>query len=165
MVIENFTPFQSLAGGILIGTSAVILMVFNGKIAGISGITKGIISHEYSTSHEKNWRIYFLAGLVLGGIIIIQLLPSVTASIAGFSPFKMIIAGLLVGIGTAAGTGELGAVQSVTDPRHGAVLDVGGVCPWGRAGLLLPLATGALRAGTDAHRPQPSGQCSGPRWS
>lgn len=105
MVIQGFTPFQSLAGGILIGISAVILMLFNGKIAGISGISKGIISKDCPTPHEKKWRIYFLVGLILGGMIIIQLLPSVTGPVAIFAPLRMILAGLLVGIGTSLGNG------------------------------------------------------------
>lgn len=105
MIIQNFTPIQSLTGGILIGLSAVILMLFNGKIAGISGITKGVISKDCPTPHERNWRLYFLFGLVLGGLIITQLLPSVTSPVSIFTPFKMILAGLLVGIGTSLGNG------------------------------------------------------------
>ncbi|MBC7475290.1 MAG: YeeE/YedE family protein [Candidatus Sericytochromatia bacterium] len=105
MQIVNFTPIYSLAGGILIGISAVILMLFNGKIAGISGISKGVISTECPNPHERKWRIYFLTGLIIGGIVIMQFLPSMTSIPVTLSPFKMVIAGLLVGIGTSMGNG------------------------------------------------------------
>ena len=61
MISENFTPLLSLAGGLLIGLAAIMLMLFNGKIAGVSGISKGIFFSENSDSQERNWRIFFIA--------------------------------------------------------------------------------------------------------
>jgi uncharacterized protein len=78
MVIENFTPLPALTGGLIIGASAALLMLFNGKIAGISGITKGIIG-ECPTPQERFWRIAFIAGLILGGFGMVMVLPAVTA--------------------------------------------------------------------------------------
>lgn len=65
MNIENFTPWTALTGGLLIGLSAALLMLLNGRIAGISGITKGLFSE--TSTQERSWRFAFLAGLILGG--------------------------------------------------------------------------------------------------
>ena len=104
MVIENFTLFPSLIGGLLIGIASSLLMLFNGKIAGISGITKGLLSKDNSNL-EKSWRKFFLTGLLLGGFIITMIMPEMTAKVANLNPIQMIIAGLLVGFGTALGNG------------------------------------------------------------
>lgn len=104
MVIENFTPIPSLIGGVLIGLSASIMLLLNGKIAGISGITKGMISKDTS-SEDRKWRIYFFLGLVLGGFAITLFMPEMTAKALEFKPLQIIIAGLLVGVGTSFGNG------------------------------------------------------------
>lgn len=78
MNIENFTPLPALTGGLLIGTAAALLMLFNGRIAGVSGITKGLLT-ACPTPRERFWRLAFLAGLVLGGAAMIWLLPQATA--------------------------------------------------------------------------------------
>lgn len=61
-MMENFTPLSALVGGVLIGTSAALLLVLNGRIAGISGILGGLLSPARS---EIGWRIAFLAGLLV----------------------------------------------------------------------------------------------------
>lgn len=104
MVIENFTPISSLIGGILIGIASSIMLLLNGKIAGISGITKGIISSDTS-AEDRKWRIFFISGLLLGGLGIVVLMPEMTAKFSEFSPVQIIIAGLLVGVGTSLGNG------------------------------------------------------------
>lgn len=105
MQIVNFTPYPSLIGGIIIGLSAVFMMYFNGKITGISGIAKGIVSKDNIGSHERNWRIFFIAGLLLGGFVITLLLPQSTAVTLKSSPLLMIVSGLFVGFGTSLGNG------------------------------------------------------------
>jgi len=92
-------------GGILIGLAALILLFFNGKIMGASGISKGIISEDCPDPQERKWRILFVTGMIFGGFLISFLLPEMTAKTSSFSPGKMIIAGLLVGFGTAMGNG------------------------------------------------------------
>lgn len=104
MVIENFTPISSLIGGILIGIASSIMLLLNGKIAGISGITKGIISSDTS-AEDRKWRIFFISGLLLGGLGIVVFMPEMTAKSSEFSPVQIIIAGLLVGVGTSLGNG------------------------------------------------------------
>ena len=61
--MENFTPLTALAGGIMIGVSASVLLLVTGRIAGISGIAGGLAP---PTRHDALWRLLFLAGLVVG---------------------------------------------------------------------------------------------------
>jgi len=58
----NFTPISAAIGGGLIGLSAVLLMLLTGRIAGISGILGGLLDFR---SEDKDWRIAFIAGLIL----------------------------------------------------------------------------------------------------
>jgi uncharacterized membrane protein YedE/YeeE len=99
--MENFTPWSSLAGGALLGLSASLLMLFSGKIAGISGVIGGLLSRE---KHESSWRIFFLVGMILSFFIVVpfgfELPDSSTQSI-----ILIAIAGLLVGFGTRLGNG------------------------------------------------------------
>jgi len=104
MTIENFTPVWSLIGGLMIGAASALFMLFNGKIAGISGITKGILSH-CPTPQERFWRLAFVLGLLLGGVATVLLAPQLTAQSFNLPPGQMILAGLLVGVGTAMGNG------------------------------------------------------------
>jgi uncharacterized protein len=95
--MANFTPFASLAGGILIGLSAAALLLFNGKIAGISGIVAGILQPAPS---DTSWRLSFVAGLLAGGLILRVLLPQSFEFGTVRSLGALAIAGLLVGAGT-----------------------------------------------------------------
>jgi uncharacterized protein len=99
--MENFTPWMSLAGGALLGLSGALLMLFSGKIAGISGIVAGVIKPQKNESH---WRIMFLIGMLLSFLIVAPLgfeLPDVS----GESILMVSLAGLLVGFGTRLGNG------------------------------------------------------------
>ncbi len=102
MIIENFTPIASTLGGLIIGTSATLMLLFNGKIAGISGISKGLLSN---TGHERQWRTLFVLGLILGGALMILLTPENTAKVTQAPPLQMALGGLIVGFGTAMGNG------------------------------------------------------------
>lgn len=102
MIIENFTPIASTIGGLIIGLSATLMLLLNGKIAGISGIAKGLLSH---TGHERQWRALFILGLILGGALILWITPENTAKVTEASTLQMALGGLLVGFGTATGSG------------------------------------------------------------
>jgi uncharacterized membrane protein YedE/YeeE len=97
-----FTPEAALAGGVLIGLAAVLFALFNGRIAGISGIVGGLLKPERG---DVAWRIAFLAGLV-GAPALYKLAaggwPDVHID-AGLG--RLLIGGLLVGIGTRYGSG------------------------------------------------------------
>lgn len=105
MTIVNFTPLSALAGGALIGLSAAFLLLAKGRIAGISGIAGGVIYPE--SRDDIGWRLIFLLGLVLGGFIyqLSGLGVGVEHIAAVADKPVLILAGLLVGIGTQIGTG------------------------------------------------------------
>lgn len=99
--MENFTPWSALAGGALLGLSAVILLLFRGRIAGISGILSGLFTpHKGDTS----WRVLFLVGMMLGALLLLPLGISIPDMPSG-SIWLYVAAGLLVGIGTKLGNG------------------------------------------------------------
>jgi uncharacterized membrane protein YedE/YeeE len=97
----NFTPMASLAGGLLIGLSAALLVLFNGRIAGISGILGGLLRPGRG---DIAWRVAFLLGLVLAPLAyaLVQPLP---VGQADTGTGMLVAAGLLVGLGTRYGSG------------------------------------------------------------
>ena len=98
---EYFTPFASLAGGMLIGLAAALLILFNGRIAGISGILGGLLRPRQG---DLGWRIAFLAGLV-GTPLLYQLWQALPAVQVDAGTPAQIVAGLLVGLGVRYGAG------------------------------------------------------------
>jgi len=97
----TFSPLQSLSGGLLIGTAAVLLFYLCGRIAGISGILGGFFRPRIS---EIIWRLAFLAGMVLAPLLALWagIMPEITLEA---SPARLTVAGLLVGLGTRLGSG------------------------------------------------------------
>jgi uncharacterized membrane protein YedE/YeeE len=100
--MDQFTPISSLVGGMLIGLSASLLLLFNGKIAGISGILGGILS---PTRNDTQWRVLFVAGLLTGGVFFRLIAPYVFTINLSRSTGALILAGLFVGVGTRLGNG------------------------------------------------------------
>jgi uncharacterized membrane protein YedE/YeeE len=98
---NNFTPWSALAGGALIGLASAIFVLFNGRIAGISGIISGLIKPRL---HDTSWRIAFIAGLVLAPLIwqLFAALPNIQID---SSTNVTIAAGLITGFGTRYGSG------------------------------------------------------------
>lgn len=97
----NFTPWSSLAGGLLIGLAAAMFLLFNGRIAGIGGIVGGLLR---PLRGDIFWRIAFVLGLVLAPIVFSLIAPLPAVSVDADNTL-LIIAGLLVGIGTRYGSG------------------------------------------------------------
>lgn len=97
----HFTPWTSLAGGILIGCAAALLFLSSGRIAGISGIAGGLLTPRRA---DIAWRIAFLLGLLLAPVAfrLFGRLPFPRID-AGFG--TLLTAGLLVGLGTSYGSG------------------------------------------------------------
>ena len=95
------TPIHSLVGGVLIGVAASILILFNGKIAGISGILGGVLKFK---AEDVGWRLLFLLGLLVSPVIysIFFALPKVTVHSGHWT---VLTAGLLVGLGARYGSG------------------------------------------------------------
>ena len=100
--MENFTPIASLIGGVLIGLSASAMLLFNGKIAGISGIVGGLLN---PTKNDMLWRAAFVAGLITGGLILKLFSPQLFEIGITRSGGAFILAGLLVGFGARLGNG------------------------------------------------------------
>lgn len=98
---QHFTPWSSLAGGLLIGLAAAIFILFNGKIAGISGILGGLLR---PVRGDLLWRLAFLFGLLAAPMVFILFRPLPVATIDA-SNVTLVIAGLLVGLGTRYGAG------------------------------------------------------------
>ena len=100
--MENFTPISAAIGGALIGLAAVLLMLFNGRIAGISGIADGLINPR---TDDRLWRLAFIVGLIAAPLAAALVghavpMPQMPASYAVIA-----VAGLLVGFGTRLGNG------------------------------------------------------------
>ena len=104
MIIDwiNFTPYISLIGGILIGLAAVILMLVNGRIMGISGMTSSLLMRK--EIKRSNWIIIFLFGTLIGPVIYTLFFGSFKSEMVTTTPY-LLLAGIFVGIGTYLGNG------------------------------------------------------------
>jgi len=91
----------ALTGGVLIGLSATLLLWLNGRIAGISGIVNGLTSAPVT---DRGWRLAFLAGLLLAGGLVLHVVAAAPPR-EHFPRMTLVVAGLLVGIGTGIGNG------------------------------------------------------------
>jgi uncharacterized membrane protein YedE/YeeE len=98
----NFTPVLSAFGGILIGLSAVILMLSLGKIAGISGIIRTAVSRS---DPDRAWKTWFLVGMMVAAWLVFNFSPAAFEPRLDFPLWKLVCGGLLVGFGTAMGSG------------------------------------------------------------
>ncbi|WP_307797860.1 YeeE/YedE thiosulfate transporter family protein [Vibrio sp. B1ASS3] len=100
MIVMFEVPWMSLLGGVMVGASAVILMLFTGKTAGISGILNGAIENT-----DRVWRIVFLIAMALGGVFAVYALGGHVPTEYSGSLGLVVVAGLLVGVGTRIGNG------------------------------------------------------------
>jgi len=98
---NNFTPWTALAGGALIGAASALFILFNGRIAGITGILGGLLRPKL---RDIGWRLAFILGLIAA--------PAVWLSFAALPEIQieasdtlLAVAGLIVGIGTRYGSG------------------------------------------------------------
>ena len=101
--MDQFTPVSSAIGGALTGLASIALLFFNGKIAGISGITGGLI--QSPRRGDGAWRVAFTLGLVSAGLLALFVSPASFANAAPRSAPVLLVAGLLVGFGTRIGNG------------------------------------------------------------
>ena len=96
-----FTPYASLAGGVLIGVAAAMFVLLNGRIAGISGILGGLLK---PVKGDISWRVAFVLGLTASPLLF-ALFASVPTPRIDASWAALVLAGLLVGVGTRYGSG------------------------------------------------------------
>ena len=98
---NNFTPWTSLAGGAVLGLSAALFVLLNGRIAGISGVLGGLLRPR---AGDLAWRVAFVGGLLVAPLVFGLFMELPTMQVAAEAPL-LVAAGLLVGIGTRLGSG------------------------------------------------------------
>lgn len=104
--MTEFTPWSALAGGLLIGLAATLLLLLNGRIMGVSGILNGLIKTGGSPAQEDRlWRGLFLVAMVITATLLYQL-PQIHFQLrSGFPIWALLLGGFLVGFGTRLGGG------------------------------------------------------------
>jgi hypothetical protein len=93
---------NALLGGVIIGISVSLMLLWNGRVTGISGIINGTLS---PVKGDTSWRVLFIAGLFLGGLALKALNPNVFSGTLPTETWTTVVAGLLVGFGTILGSG------------------------------------------------------------
>lgn len=128
---QHFTPYSALAGGALIGLAASVLLAFNGRVAGITGIVSGVLM---PIRGDVIWRMTFLVGLMIGGLGMQAFLPEKVGDAVRSLPV-VAAAGLVVGAGTRLGNG--------CTSGHG-VCGISRLSPRSMVATLIFMATGAI---------------------
>ncbi len=100
----NFTPLNSLVGGVLIGLAASMLIAFKGRIMGVCGILASAVLSKASFKRERAWRFVFILGLLLSSPLWAWVFAPQVLEISK-SYASLVFAGLLVGFGTRLGSG------------------------------------------------------------
>ena len=99
---NNFTPWASLAGGLLLGLASAMFVLLNGRVLGISGIIGGLLRPK---AGDLSWRIFLVLGMVAAPAVWVALTGRPLEARIDASWLMVIIAGLLVGVGTRFGAG------------------------------------------------------------
>ena len=102
MQATTFTPLSAALGGALIGLAATVLMWGIGRISGISGIVRSVVSPG---AEGRHWQSVFVAGLLVGAWLVYDLTPAHFIPRGGYPAALLVAGGLLVGYGTALGSG------------------------------------------------------------
>src|SRR5690242_5168008 len=97
LALTESSVLAALAGGALIGGAASLLLSLSGRVAGVSGILSGLLSRDRG---EVAWRVCFVGGLLLGGLLFAWLRPDSVAVASAPSIAVTLAGGLLVGVGT-----------------------------------------------------------------
>jgi len=130
--MTHFTPVSAALGGVLLGIASSLLFVLNGRILGISGIIGEVPA---APSGDRAWRVVFLAGLLLGGIVLLVFDRSALALASEQTVPVAIAAGVLVGVGTRMSNG--------CTSGHG-LCGIGRLSKRSLVATLVFMATGAL---------------------
>ncbi|WP_286890906.1 YeeE/YedE thiosulfate transporter family protein [Pseudoalteromonas sp. ESRF-bin5] len=101
-MVTEFTPVSAALGGALIGVSCALLLVLFGKVAGISGLVKSLFT---PLKPDNIWKVCFITGLLIAGVVTSLIAPELLEGDLSLPPWLIIIAGLLVGVGTSLANG------------------------------------------------------------
>ena len=101
--LQNFTPYASLIGGVMIGLAALLLMLTHGRVMGVSGILGGLVMP--SGKGDMGWRVMFVIGMLAGPFLVIHGFGRSIEMMPAASGMLLPVAGFIVGIGTAIGSG------------------------------------------------------------
>lgn len=141
--MENFTPVSATLGGFLIGLAAVVLMLCNGRIAGISGILSGT---AFASGGDKLWRVLFILGVISAPLIYgFFNSDGIPFSITPSWPL-LILGGLLVGFGTRLGSGCTSG-HGVCGLSRFSIRSLAAVCIFMAAGGITVVVARMLLAG------------------
>lgn len=102
--MTSFTPLAALIGGSMIGLAAISLMMLLGHIAGISGITEETLP-PWPEGEDNRWRLGFVLGIVAAPLVYAAISGDLPAADVSTSKPLLLVAGLMVGFGTAVGRG------------------------------------------------------------
>ena len=102
-MITEFTPWQSLGGGVLIGLAAVLLMALHGRVLGATGILGGLMRFN----DPADWRLKaaLLVGMAMGPVVVVWLTGTAPAVDIPMSNVAVALGGLIVGVGVSYGGG------------------------------------------------------------
>ena len=100
--MEDFTPMSGFAGGLLIGSAVALMLLLNGRVAGISSIVGGLLTLRL---RDAAWRAAFVAGLIIGALAYLWTVDQATPVRVLASLPAILVGGLLVGFGTRLGSG------------------------------------------------------------
>lgn len=100
--MTKFTPYAALIGGGLIGLSSALLLIFYGKIAGISGLVENLLE---KVNKQDFWQIAFVAGLLVAGVLVQLVAPGLLKGELSIPTWLIVVSGFLVGFGTRLGNG------------------------------------------------------------
>ncbi len=103
MIETVFTPFQSLAGGALIGVAAVLLMATMGRVMGATGILAGLM--QPGAFADWSWRAAVVAGMASGPLVVLWITGQMPAVQVPVSTTLLVVGGFIVGIGVTFGSG------------------------------------------------------------
>ena len=101
-MVTEFTPISAALGGALIGIACALLLVLFGKVAGISGLVKSLFT---PLKPDNIWKVCFITGLLIAGVVTSLIAPELLEGDLSLPPWLIIIAGLLVGVGTSLANG------------------------------------------------------------
>lgn len=106
MIFDPYGLALSLAGGMLIGVAAVLLLALHGRVFGVSGIVNALVDQSLARKQgDRDWRAALLVGVVAGALLWSLAVPAVSAPRSGFPVWALALGGLLVGFGTRLGSG------------------------------------------------------------